>query len=103
SAICKYNAEKRRLEPLLKTAKDIWGIQPLNVEQKCAIDLLLRDDVKLVTLMGPAGTGKTVMALAAGLRKVFDEGVYSRILVSRPIIPLGKDIGYLPGTKEEKL
>lgn len=103
SAISKYNPQTKRLEPLIKLSKDIWGIQPLNVEQKCALDLLLRDDVKLVTLIGPAGTGKTLMALAAGLRKVFDEGVYSRILVSRPIVPLGKDIGYLPGTKEEKL
>ena len=79
------------------------GISPLNFEQRCALDLLLRDDIKLVTLMGPAGTGKTLMALAAGLRKVFDEAVYNRILVSRPIVPLGKDIGYLPGLKEEKL
>lgn len=103
SAICKYNAKVRRLEPLIKLNKDIWGIHPLNLEQKCALDLLLRDDVKLVTLLGQAGTGKTLLALAAGLRKVFDEGVYTRILVSRPIMPLGKDIGYLPGTKEEKL
>lgn len=103
SAICKFNPATKRLEPLIKLAKDIWGIQPLNVEQKCALDLLLRDDVKLVTMIGPAGTGKTLLALAAGLRKVFDEGIYSRILVSRPIMPLGKDIGYLPGTKEEKL
>jgi PhoH-like ATPase len=103
SAVCKYNSKTKRLEPLLKLSKDIWGIQPLNVEQKCALDLLLRDDINLVTMIGPAGTGKTLMALAAGLRKVFDEGVYNRILVSRPIIPLGKDIGYLPGTKDEKL
>lgn len=103
SAICKYNRTTKRLEPLLKIARDIWGIYPLNLEQKCALDLLLRDDIKLVSLVGQAGTGKTMMALAAGLKKVFDEGVYSRILVSRPIIPLGKDIGYLPGSKEEKL
>jgi PhoH-like ATPase len=103
SAVCKYNPVSKRLEPLMKLSKDIWGILPLNVEQKCALDLLLRDDIKLVTLIGPAGTGKTLMALAAGLRKVFDENVYTKILVSRPIIPLGKDIGYLPGTKEEKL
>ncbi len=103
SAVGKYNRKTGRLEPLLKITRDIWGIQPLNVEQKCALDLLLRDDVKLITLVGPAGTGKTLMALAAGLRKVFDENLYSRILVSRPIMPLGKDIGYLPGSKEEKL
>ncbi len=103
SAVCKYNPNTKRLEPLMKLGKDIWGISPLNFEQKCALDLLLRDDIKLVTMIGPAGTGKTLLALAAGLRKVFDEGIYSRILVSRPIMPLGKDIGYLPGTKEEKL
>jgi len=103
SAICKYNSHSKRLEPLLKVSRDIWGIHPLNVEQKCALDLLLRDDIKLVCLIGQAGTGKTLLALASALKKVFDETVYSRILISRPIVPLGKDIGYLPGTKEEKL
>ncbi|NGX45409.1 MAG: PhoH-like protein [Chlamydiae bacterium] len=103
SAVGKYNQERKRLEPLMKLSQDIWGILPLNLEQKCALDLLLRDDIKLVTLVGPAGTGKTLLTLAAAMRKVFDEGLYSRILVSRPIVPLGKDIGYLPGTKEEKL
>jgi len=67
------------------------------------MDALLRDDIKLVMLMGPAGTGKTLLALACALRKVYDEGTYHKILVSRPIVPLGRDIGYLPGTKEEKL
>ncbi|PIS03311.1 MAG: ATPase [Chlamydiae bacterium CG10_big_fil_rev_8_21_14_0_10_42_34] len=103
SAVCKYSTKLNKLEPLLPITRDIWGIQPLNVEQRCAIDLLMRDDIQLVTLIGPAGTGKTLMALACGMRKVFDENTYSRILISRPIVPLGKDIGYLPGTKEEKL
>lgn len=103
SAICKFSEKSKKLEPLLSIQKDIWGIQPLNVEQKCAIDLLLRDDIPLVTLIGPAGTGKTLLALACGMKKVFDDRIYSRILISRPIVPLGKDIGYLPGTKEEKL
>ena len=102
SAIGKYDSKNQILEPLLK-GDNIWGLKPRNVEQTCAIDLLLRDDIKLVTLVGPAGTGKTLMALACGMRKVFDEGAYSRILVSRPIMPLGRDIGYLPGSKEEKL
>ncbi|PJD95827.1 MAG: ATPase [Parachlamydia sp.] len=102
SAVGKYDSVKKQVEPLLKSV-NIWGIKPRNVEQKCAVDLLLRDDIKLVTLLGPAGTGKTLLALACGLRKVFDEGLYSRILVSRPVVPLGRDIGYLPGTKEEKL
>ncbi len=103
SAVCKFNPVTKKLEPLIKLSRDIWGIHPLNVEQKCALDLLLRDDIKLVTLIGPAGTGKTLLALAAGMKKVFDDNIYTKILVSRPIIPLGKDIGYLPGTKEEKL
>jgi PhoH-like ATPase len=102
SAVGKYDTLNKTVEPLLKN-NAIWGIKPRNVEQKCAVDLLLRDDIKLVTLIGQAGTGKTLLALACALRKVFDENQYSRILVSRPVIPLGKDIGYLPGTKEEKL
>jgi len=103
SAVCKYSDKTKKLEPLIQITRDIWGIQPLNVEQRCAIDLLLRDDIHLVTLIGAAGTGKTLLALACGMKKVFDENSYSRILISRPIVPLGKDIGYLPGTKEEKL
>jgi PhoH-like ATPase len=99
----KYSKKKKTLEPLLSFGPDVWGVQPLNVEQRCAVDLLLRDDIKLISFIGQAGTGKTLLALACGLRKVFDEDVYSRILISRPIMPLGKDIGYLPGSKEEKL
>ncbi|NGX44579.1 MAG: PhoH-like protein [Candidatus Anoxychlamydiales bacterium] len=103
SAICKYNSNVRKLEPLIEYKKGIWGIHPLNLEQRCALDLLLREDIKLVTLVGPAGTGKTLLALACAMKKVFDDARYAKILVSRPIMPLGKDIGYLPGTKEEKL
>ncbi len=102
SAIAKYNSSHHYFESLLKF-NHVWGVKPRNVEQRCAMDLLLRDDIKLVTLVGPAGTGKTLLALACGMHKVFDEAAYSRILVSRPIVPLGRDIGYLPGTKEEKL
>lgn len=102
SAVGKYDAASKQLEPLLKSV-NLWGIKPRNVEQRCAVDALLRDDIKLVTLIGPAGTGKTLLALACGMRKVFDEATYTRILVSRPVVPLGRDIGYLPGTKEEKL
>ncbi|CDR34100.1 PhoH family protein [Criblamydia sequanensis] len=102
SAVAKFDKKDGKLKPLLKVP-NIWGIHPKNVEQKCAVDLLLRDDIKLVTMIGTAGTGKTLLALACGLRKVFDEGVYTKILISRPVVPLGRDIGYLPGTKEEKL
>lgn len=103
SAICRADLKKKALVPLSKNIHEIWGIKPRNVEQKCAMDLLLRDDIKLVTFVGQAGTGKTLLALAAGLRKVFDEDVYQRIIISRSIMPLGKDIGFLPGSKEEKL
>lgn len=85
-------------------AKDyVWGIYPRNLEQTFALDLLLNDDIKLVTLVGTAGTGKTLMAIAAGLLKTTDENKFSKLLVSRPIFPMGKDIGFLPGTLEEKL
>ncbi|MDF2549726.1 MAG: phosphate starvation-inducible [Chlamydiales bacterium] len=102
SATGKYSAQRERLEFLNKPVH-LWGVKPRNMEQKCALDLLLRDEIKLVTLIGQAGTGKTLLALAAGMRKVFDEATYSKIFLSRPIVPLGRDIGYLPGTKEEKL
>jgi PhoH-like ATPase len=101
--LSRYNHKVKHFEPLLKLSRDVWGIQPLNTEQRCALDLLLRDDIKLITLIGQAGTGKTLLALACGMKKIFDDNVYSRLLISRPIMPLGKDIGFLPGTKEEKL
>jgi PhoH-like ATPase len=101
--IGKFDAKANKVVLIPSQDKDIWGIKPLNIEQRCAIDLLLRDEIKLVTLVGQAGTGKTLLAIACALKKTFDDGVYGRILVSRPIVPLGKDIGYLPGTKEEKL
>lgn len=81
----------------------VWGITPRNREQQFAMELLLNDDIKLVSLVGKAGTGKTLLAIAAGLHKVCDENVYSKMIVSRPIFPLGKDLGYLPGDMEEKL
>ena len=80
-----------------------WGIRPLNKEQRCAMDLLLDESVKLVTMIGTAGTGKTLMSLACGLQKAVEESVYRRLIICRPIMPVGKDIGFIPGTKEEKL
>lgn len=103
STLARYNPRGAVLEVLSKLPRDVWGLQPLNNEQRCALDLLLRDEVNLVALIGQAGTGKTLLALAAAMRKVFDDQTYNKILVSRPIVPLGKDIGYLPGSKEEKL
>jgi len=81
----------------------ISRIQARNREQKFAFELLMRDEIKLVTLVGQAGTGKTLLAIAAGLQKVADEGIYSRLLIARPVIPMGKDIGYLPGDLNDKL
>ncbi len=79
------------------------GIGARNMEQRMALDILMDEEVELVTLVGRAGTGKTLLALAAGLAQVVHEPRYEKVLVSRPIMPLGRDIGYLPGSKEEKL
>ncbi len=81
----------------------VSGISALNDRQRIALELLLDDSVPLVTLVGKAGTGKTLLAIASGLRKVFDEKKYTRMLVSRPVVPVGKDIGYLPGEKTAKM
>jgi len=80
-----------------------WGISPRNVQQLMALDLLLDESIQLVTLLGPAGTGKTFLTLVAALHKLLVDHAYSKILISRPVIPLGPDIGYLPGTLGEKL
>ena len=89
--------------PVTSARKPVFGVMPRNTQQRMALDLLLDDDVRLVTLIGPAGTGKTLLALAAGLQKVIKEERYDKLLTARPIMPLGRDIGYLPGDKDEKL
>ncbi len=81
----------------------VWNLSPRNKEQRMALDLLLDPDVRLVSLLGGAGTGKTLLALAAALQQTINDELYEKILVSRPIIPLGNDIGFLPGNKESKL
>ncbi len=103
TALARFDKEKGNLVPLNIPKDGVWGIYPKNVEQRFAMSLLLDDSVKLVSLAGKAGTGKTLLAIAAGLKKTADEEVFIRLLVSRPIFPLGKDIGYLPGEIEEKL
>ncbi|MFH1076631.1 MAG: PhoH family protein [Pseudomonadota bacterium] len=103
SALGKYIEGREKIVQLFHHKSEPWGIRPRNMEQQFAMELLLCDDTRLVTLMGSAGTGKTLLALACGLTKVLDEKVYAKLLVSRPIIPFGRDIGYLPGDKEEKM
>jgi PhoH-like ATPase len=103
TALGRYDGPNKKVAPIKKLREGVWGIRPRNKEQHYALDLLLNDDIKLVTLVGKAGTGKTLLAIAAGLQKCVEEGVYQKLLVSRPIFPLGKDIGFLPGDIEEKL
>lgn len=103
SALLKVSGDGARLEPLYLSNDPIWGITARNAQQRMALELLLNDDIPLVTLTGKAGTGKTLLALAAGLMKVEDEHKYKKLLIARPVVPMGKDIGYLPGEKEEKL
>lgn len=103
SALGRYDAAAARAVAVKKLRDPVWGIRPRNKEQHYALDLLLNDEIKLVTLVGKAGTGKTLLAIAAGLQKTVEEQTYHKLLVSRPIFPLGRDIGYLPGSVEEKL
>ncbi len=91
------------LVPLSHQTENIWHIRPRSKEQRMAFELLMDRNIELVTMVGQAGTGKTLIALAAGLESTINYNRYDRILVSRPVIPLGKDIGYLPGDKDEKL
>jgi PhoH-like ATPase len=104
TAMGRLSPSKGRIVPLIRVGKEgVWGIRPRNMEQSYALDLLLSDEIKLVTVVGKAGTGKTLMAIAAGLHKTTEEGLYQKLLVSRPVFPLGRDIGYLPGDIEQKL
>jgi PhoH-like ATPase len=103
SAIGRFSGKEGGVVPLLTPHEGIWGIHPRNVEQTFAMDCLLNDEIMFVSLIGKAGTGKTLLALAAGLYKTLDEGRFQRLLVSRPIFPMGRDIGYLPGDIEQKL
>ncbi len=93
-----------QLVPLPKVPySGVSRIHARNREQRFALALLLNDAIPLVTLVGKAGTGKTLLAIAAGLQKVAEEKRYTRLLISRPVMPMGKDIGYLPGDMTEKL
>ena len=91
---------KQKINP---KEESTWGLRPKNKEQSFALELLLNDEVPIVTSIGKAGCGKTLLAIAAGLDLVMEKKVYNKLVISRPIQPLGKDLGYLPGTIAEKM
>ncbi|MGB7157454.1 MAG: PhoH family protein [Tepidisphaeraceae bacterium] len=103
TALTRYHGDVQKLMPTRHRRGPVFGIMPRNVQQTMAFDLLLDDSVKLVSLIGAAGTGKTLLAIAAGMTKVLNDQTYQKLLCARPIMPLGRDIGYLPGDKDQKL
>jgi PhoH-like ATPase len=103
TALGRFDATKRAIVGLRVPRDGVMGVRPRNKEQSFAIDLLLDESIRLVTLVGKAGTGKTLLAIAAGLKRTVEDGAYTRMLVSRPVMPLGRDIGFLPGDVDEKL
>jgi PhoH-like ATPase len=103
TALGRFDGIKRTIVSLRVPREGVMGVRPRNKEQSFAFDLLLDESIRLVTLVGKAGTGKTLLALAAGLKRTVEDGAYTRMLVSRPVMPLGRDIGFLPGDVDEKL
>ncbi len=107
SALAKFKCYHEPLKNMIHKSLPDWKIDARNKEQSFAIDMLMDPDIKIVSLVGRAGSGKTLLAIAAGLQQTIglrpDENLYSRLIVSRPVQPLGKDIGFLPGTMEEKM
>jgi PhoH-like ATPase len=101
--LARQEGEDLALKALPAWEGSVVGISPMNPRQRVALELLLDDNVNLVTLVGKAGTGKTLLAIAAGLRRVLEDKTYMRMLVTRPVVPVGKDIGYLPGEKNAKM
>ncbi len=99
----RYHQRKGGIVPLIKPKEGVWGIHPKNIEQQFAFDALMNNEINLVSLVGKAGTGKTLLAIAAGLECAITKQTYSRVLVSRPIVPMGRDLGFLPGDISEKL
>ncbi len=103
-ALGRWDKDREKIVRLIQSGRNVNSrIDPRNREQAFAMDALLNDAIGLVTMVGKAGTGKTLMAVAASIYKTVDENVFNRILVSRPTLPMGQDIGFLPGTVEEKL
>jgi PhoH-like ATPase len=103
AALAKVDPTGTKVLPILDVREGVWGIKPRNREQHFAFDALLDDRIKLVSLMGKAGTGKTLMAMAAGLKRTVLDREFRRLVVARPTISMGKELGFLPGSLEEKL
>jgi PhoH-like ATPase len=103
TALGRHDAGRGEIMALRVGREGVMGVRPRNREQAFALDLLLDDTIRLITLIGKAGTGKTLLALAAGLKRTTEDNAYSRLLVSRPIMPLGRDLGFVPGDVDEKL
>jgi PhoH-like ATPase len=93
----------KKIIPLKYANNSAWGLTPLNMEQKMAFELLMDNNIQFVTIAGGAGSGKTILATAVALQKVIEEGVFRKIIFVKPVIPAGNDIGFLPGTEQEKL
>ena len=103
TALARFTSYNMPLRKVLEQKNPMWGLRPRNKEQQFAMDLLRDESIPLVSIIGKAGCGKTLVAIAAGLHQVLDEGKYKKLVVSRPVQPMGKDIGFLPGTLEEKM
>ncbi len=99
----RYSKTKKRIERMAFSDVSAWGVRARNDEQEYAMDLLMDENIKVITLVGRAGTGKTLLAVATGLEQVVERKKYKKLFIARPIIPMGKDIGYLPGSEKEKL
>jgi PhoH-like ATPase len=102
-AVDKSSVKLQLVDDYYEGHKNVWGINARNREQNFALNLLMDPDIDFVTLMGTAGTGKTLLTLAAGLAQIMDKKRYSEIIVTRATVSIGEDIGYLPGTEEEKM
>lgn len=103
TALARFKSYTQPLARVREFKNGIWGIYAKNKEQQFALDLLMDPEVKIVSLIGKAGSGKTLNALAAGLQQILEDNIYKKLIVSRPVQPMGKDIGFLPGTLEEKM
>ena len=103
TALARYMGPSLPVKKIAQSKKGIWGVKPKNKEQIFASNILMDENVPIVSLVGPAGSGKTLLAIAAGLEQTLGMGLYNKLVISRPVQPVGKDIGFLPGTVEEKM